>query len=231
MTYPRSTAISVLPETVVGKFATQVYAWMTGFLALTAGTSAISMALGTDRWLVAHPGIFIALLLGELALVGVYSGTRYSDNIVLPLWLVAAYTTLNGLTLSAVFREYQLSTLVLTFLLTSGIFGLASIFGFVGRSILHLGHWFLIALLGLIAAMIGNLFIGSRPLEYAISGIAIVIFTGLAAYDTQMVKERARHDPSTTNAVDSALELYLDFVNIFLNLLRLLGGSSSNSRD
>lgn len=228
MTYPRSTAISILPESVVGKFATKVYALMGGFLALTAAFSAIAMATGVDRWLIAHPWVFIGLLFLELGLVGAYGGTRRSENIALPLGLVFAYTILNGITFSAVFLSYHVSTIVVTFLLTSGIFGLATVFGFIGRSILQFGHWLLIGVLGLLAAMVVNLFIGSGLMDYVISCLAVVIFTGLAVYDTQMIKERARQNPSNIEALDGALELYLDFVNIFINLLRLIGGSSSS---
>jgi FtsH-binding integral membrane protein len=148
------------------------------------------------------------------------------------LFLVGAYTVLTGLTLSVMLVAYRPTTVGIAFLATAGVFGAASAYGFLAKKSLEgIGGWLVLGVLGLLGAMIANLFIGSKPMDYVISGVAVVLFTGLAAYDAQMIQRRGSENQSALTALDCALEVYLDFLNLFLHILRLFGMSSSNKDD
>lgn len=220
-----------LPE-VAGGFAAKVYTWMTGMLLVTAGTSIVAHNMGMVPWFQHHMGWFLAALGLELVLVAAFAGLRKSMRFVTGLILLAAYTILNGLTMSVVLAKYQWTTVALSFFLTSGVFTLASIYGHVTkRSLEGIGEWLFLALLGLVGAMVGNLFLHSRPMDYVISCVAVLVFCGLALYDSQKIKDLAAKNPSALAALDCALEVYLDFLNIFPHLLRLLGGPKTGKDD
>jgi FtsH-binding integral membrane protein len=219
-------------EDVLGLFAAKVYTWMTVMLLATAGASVLAIQMHMVQWYTAHSGWFLITLLAELGLVAVFAGFRKSLNFFTGLFLMSAYTILNGLTLSVVLTRYQPQTVAVAFVTTAGVFALASAYGFIAkRSLESLGGWLALGLLGLLGAMIANLFIGSRPMDYVISCVAVVIFTGLAAYDAQMIQKRGSENPTALTALDCALEVYLDFLNLFLHILRLFGGVQGNKND
>lgn len=226
--HPYRTSALMVSEPVVGNFAGKVYSWMTGMLVATACISFATIHAGIGQWFQHHPIIFASLLISELILVGMFSGLRDKLSFSKGLGLIGAYTTLSGLTLSVVLSHYSVSTLGIAFLASAGIFGLATLYGFVGRSLAKIGGWLLMGLVALIGVMITNLFLGSQLLDYVISCVSVVIFTGLAAYDAQMIRSRAAKSPSNLDALDCALEIYLDFLNIFLAILRLFGVKTKN---
>lgn len=227
-TSPYRTSALVVSEPVVGNFAGKVYSWMTGMLVATAGISFASIHAGADQWFQHHSLTFTGLLVFELILVGMFAGLREKLSFPKGLGLVGAYTVLNGLTLSVVLSCYHVSTLGVAFLASAGIFGLATLYGFIGRSLAKIGGWLFMGLIALIGAMITNLFLGSQLYDYILSCVTVVVFTGLAAYDAQVIRARAAKSPSNLDALDCALEIYLDFLNIFLAILRLFGVKTKN---
>jgi FtsH-binding integral membrane protein len=147
----------------------------------------------------------------------------------LTYWLYAA---LMGLSLSFIFLAYTHTSIARVFFITAGTFAATSLYGYTTRRDLSgFGSFLVMGLIGIILASIVNIFIGSTALEFAISVIGVLVFVGLTAYDTQKIKEwyAAADDRSTMGkkAIYGALSLYLDFINLFLMLLRLFGSSRS----
>lgn len=139
------------------------------------------------------------------------------------------YAILTGVSLSFIFVAYTASSLFLTFFVTAGTFGVMALIGYTtSTDLTKFGSILYMALIGLIIASVANWFMGSETMDYVISGIGVLIFTGLTAYDTQKLKHigmqvDANSDNGKKQAVFGALSLYLDFINLFLFLLRFLG--------
>lgn len=209
-------------------FIRSVYAWMFGGLLLTAGAA---------LWVVASPAMQSiifgnrampwVLMIIELGLVFYLSFriTRMSPGAAASAFLV--FALLNGLTLSAIFFVYQLGTIFQAFVAAAGMFGAMSVYGLVTkRDLTSWGSFFFMGLVGLIICSLINIFLKSSALGFAISVIGVFVFVGLTAYDTQKLKAYATAPQLRDNlAVYGALALYLDFINLFLMLLRLFGGS------
>ena len=209
-------------------FIRSVYAWMFGGLLLTA-LSAL--------WVVASPAmqqiIFgnrampWVLMLVELGLVMYLSFriTRMSPAAAASAFLV--FALLNGLTLSVIFLVYTAGTIFQAFATAAGMFGAMSVYGYVTkRDLTSWGSFFFMGLLGIIICSIINFFLKSPALAWGISFIGVFVFLGLTAYDTQKLKAYATAPQLRENlAVYGALALYLDFINLFLMLLRLFGGN------
>ncbi|KKB10825.1 membrane protein [Devosia geojensis] len=139
-----------------------------------------------------------------------------------------AFATVMGLSLSSIFAVYTDASIARVFFITAATFGAMSLYGYTTkRDLTSMGTFLFMGLIGLIIAMIVNIFLQSSALEFAISAIGVLIFVGLTAYDTQKIKESyASHygaDVLTKNAIMGALSLYLDFINLFMMLLRLFG--------
>lgn len=219
------------PE-VLANFGTKVYTWMAGMLLVTAGASGVALAAGAVQWFQAHVWVFITLLLVELGLVAAYSTLREKLSLATGLVLMGVYTILNGLTLSVLLAKYSPATVLVAFLASAGVFGGASFYGFVTkRSLESWGSWLFFGLLGLLGAMVTNLFLRSRPMDYLISGVAVLIFTGLAIFDAQAIRKKGMESQTALAALDMALEVYLDFINLFIHILRLFGGGGSYKKD
>ncbi len=153
---------------------------------------------------------------------------KMSSGTVLVLFLV--YSALMGTFLSSIFLAYKLTAIVATFFITAGTFGAMSVYGYFTKTDLtKMGSFLMMALFGLIIAMIVNIFLHSNTMGYIISIIGVLIFTGLTAWDTQQVKQlsAANLDPALADklATMGAMNLYLDFINLFLFILRIFGGS------
>jgi hypothetical protein len=204
-------------------FTSKVYLWMTSMLLLTTGFALGGHGLNIDRWFYAHRTWFLVFLFAELGLIAAFSFLREKLTFPKGAALVGAYTALNGLTLSTLFIEYNFSSMVVALLVSASVFGMATLYGFLGKDLLRFGHWLFVGLIGLLFAMIANILIASTVMGYVISAIAVVIFTVLAAYDAQMVRTTALSSPTNISALNCALEIYLDFLNIFLHILRLFG--------
>ena len=153
---------------------------------------------------------------------------KMSSGTVLVLFLV--YSALMGTFLSSIFLAYKMSAIVATFFITAGTFGAMTVYGYFTKADLtKMGSFLMMALFGLIIAMVVNIFLHSSTMSYIISIVGVLIFTGLTAWDTQQVKQlsAANLDPALADklATMGAMNLYLDFINLFLFILRIFGGN------
>lgn len=205
--------------------------WMTFALAVSGFCAwIVGHSEGLITTFVKNPILFTILLVAEIGLVlGIGAGIRKLSAATASA-LFILYSALNGITLSVVFLAYTQSSIVLVFGITAATFAVTAIFGAVTRTDLsRVGNVLVMALFGLIIASVVNFFMKSEMLYWICSYAGVVIFVGLTAYDVQKIK-RAYYaiDPNDTEnagriAVIGALELYLDFVNLFLYLLRIFG--------
>lgn len=208
---------------------TQVYAWMTAGLLLTgavamfiAGQPALVMAI------FGNPIVFFGLIIAQLgAVFGLsFAIGRISPAVATAIFL--GYATLNGLTLSMIFLVYTAASIASTFFITAGTFGAMSAYGYLTRRDLSgVGSFLMMALIGLIIASVVNLFWFNETLYWIITYAGVLIFVGLTAWDTQKIKRLAAEARDETTigriAIIGALTLYLDFINLFIYLLRILG--------
>ena len=208
-------------------FLTQAFAWMFVGLLLTAGVAAVVQ--GNQRLLDFAGEWTLLLIIGQLALVFVIAGaiSRISATVALGLFFVYAASV--GLTIGLIVSYYTTASVATAFLSASAMFGGAAIYGAVTkRSLAGLGGILFMGLIGLIAASLLNIFLGSNQLSFIISIVGIVIFAALTAYDVQRIQNgdiAAGVGSMEKAAVIGALHLYLDFINLFLFFLRLTGGS------
>jgi FtsH-binding integral membrane protein len=208
-------------------FIRSAYGWMFAGLMLTAGAALwVLMSAAMQNLILRTPGVMIGLIIVELGMVFFLSFrvTRMSPAAAASVFLV--YSLLNGLTLSVIAFVYTQAAIFQAFIVAAGMFGAMSVYGMVTkRDLTSWGSFFFMGLIGIILASVVNLFVGSDALGFAISLVGVFIFVGLTAYDTQKLKAYAKvSGTQTTNyAVIGALALYLDFINLFLMLLRLFG--------
>ncbi|MDO4212230.1 MAG: Bax inhibitor-1/YccA family protein [Bacteroidales bacterium] len=212
-----------------------VYMWMCFALAMTGLTAAavatqpqILQAIFTNQIL------FWGLFIGEFALVIFFSARIMSMSLTTAGLVFAAYSILNGVTMSFIFLAYTMESIATTFFITAGTFGAMSLIGYTTkRDLSTMGRILFMALIGVIIATVVNIFVGSSALQFGISILGVLIFTGLTAYDTQKIKMMVEMYGDQPNegvmklALLGSLSLYLDFINLFLYLLRFFG----NSRD
>ena len=210
----------------VRAFIRSVYAWMFGGLLLTAFASVWVVSSPAMQQLVRNPLVLIVLIIGELGLVVAISAglRRFSAATAASMFLV--YALLNGLTLSFIFFAYTKGSIVQAFAVAGGMFGAMSVYGLVTkRDLTSWGSFFFMGLIGIVICSVVNLFLHSGGLSFVISIIGVFVFVGLTAWDTQKLKSYATvGGPMQENlAIFGALALYLDFVNLFLFLLRIFG--------
>ncbi len=206
----------------------QVYVWMLFGLLVTAGLAYVTVATPLVN-LVANPIVMLVAILGELGLVLVISlgFNRLSAGVATLLFF--AYAALNGFTLAIVLLAFSIESIFLTFVATAALFGAMSIIGYTTHvDLTKLGTFLIMGVLGLVIAMVVNLFVNSGPLNLLISAAGVLIFTGLTAYDTQRIGRMAAQMSQEGEAgikfgIMGALRLYLDFINMFLFMLRLTG--------
>ena len=208
----------------------QVYLLMTLGLVVTAIVAAwVSVTPSLLRLIYSNWWVSIGLMVAQIALVIVLSAaiTRLSTGVGVALFL--AYAALLGVSLSAILLYYTQATITTTFLITAGTFGVMSIFGFVTkRDLTKLGNLMIMLLIGLIIGSVVNIFLRSSALYWILTYVGVGIFVGLIAYDTQKIKQLAAVSLSNEKGrgaivVMGALKLYLDFINLFLLLLRIFG--------
>jgi FtsH-binding integral membrane protein len=209
----------------------QTYLWMTGGLCLTAIIAlAVSQSFLLETLLLSNPMVLFGLILAELAMVFIISAAinRLSPGVAIALFL--AYAALNGVTLSFIFLVYVSASITAAFFVTAGMFGVISLYGYTTkRDLSGIGSLALMALFGLILASIVNVFIASPGLYWALTYLGVIIFVGLTAYDTQKIKRWSQSvNPNDTATIQrlgvlGALTLYLDFINLFLLILRIMG--------
>jgi uncharacterized protein len=212
------------------RFMASVYRWMTLGLGITA-LVAFFVAGSEDalRFVIGNRIVFFGLIIAEFGLVIAISAAANRLSAATAGGLFLVYSALNGATLSVVLLAYTGSSVALAFVTTAGTFGAMSVFATVTRRDLSTWSSFLfMGLIGIVIASVVNMFLHSSAMSFVISCAAVVVFTGLAAFDTQKLRALARAgEGSAAMPVNGALALYLDFVNLFLALLRLLG----NRRD
>ena len=205
----------------------QVYAWMSVGLAVTGFAAYGAYVTG---WVQALLPFMLVLVLAELGVVlGLSFGiSRMSATVATAAFV--GYALLNGLTLSVIFLVYTQSSIASTFFITAATFGCMSMYGYTTqRDLTSLRSFLFMGLIGLIVASLVNLFLQNELIYWILSYAGVAIFMGLTAYDTQKIKELSRvmgdQDSESFQkvAIMGALRLYLDFVNLFLYLLRLFG--------
>lgn len=222
--------MAVSPVAAESRFLTRVYGWMAVGLFLTALVSFFTLSSESAlRFILGNRLVFFGLILAEFGLVAWLSGLvgRMSATTASTVFLV--YSGLNGLTLSVVFLAYTAGSIASTFVVTGGTFGAMSLFGLMTKRRLDgLGSFCFMGLVGVVLASIVNVFLRNSMLEFVVSCVGVIVFVGLTAYDTQKIKMLASQvdtdsEEGRKGAVVGALSLYLDFINLFLMLLRLFG--------
>jgi uncharacterized protein len=219
-------------EVRVNDFVRSVYNWMfiglalTGFIAYYISTNdAVSTMIITNR------AIFFGLVIAELAIVFSISGMINRMSAATATGLFVLYSALNGAMLSSIFLVYKAPSIANTFFVCSATFLACSVYGWsTKKDLTSLGGFFMMGLFGIIIASLVNLFMRSSALSMIISYIGVFVFVGLTAYDTQKLKNMAATQPDGLDgevvrkgAILGALSLYLDFINLFLMLLRIMG--------
>ncbi|MGE5189216.1 MAG: Bax inhibitor-1/YccA family protein [Gemmatimonadota bacterium] len=211
-------------------FMPRVYGWMSLALALSALAAVTTVSTPALLSLVAGSRlVFFGLILAELGLVVFLSAAISRMSLRAARAGLIAYSLLNGLTLSVVFLAYTAESIGTTFLVTAATFGATSAFGYATkRDLTGLGSFLFMGLIGIVIASLVNVFLRNDVVSWVTTYAGVIVFVGLAAYDTQRIKAMAAAtgyagDAAGKVAVFGALALYLDFVNLFLMLLRLVG--------
>ena len=214
---------------LVGTVMRKTFGWMAMCLLITALT-AMGFVNSGLFYQVATSGAMWLLIIAELVLVFVLSARINKMSVTTATIMLIVYSALNGATLSFIFVVYSLGSIAKTFFITTGMFGVMALVGATTkRDLSKMGSILFMALIGLIIASLVNIFLHSSGLDWIISLIGVVLFTALTAYDVQRVKRLAAesdlYDDTQVGrlAVISALSLYLDFINLFLYLLRFFG--------
>jgi hypothetical protein len=223
-----TTSSSTTAAERVSAFLWKVYAWMAIGLGLTA-VVAYTVASSPDiiRALVLNRIMFFALIIAELGLVFFISARADRLAPATASGLFALYSALNGVTISVILIAYTGESVASTFVVTAGMFGALALFGSTTkRSLAGVGQFMMMGLIGLILASVIGLFWHNDALQFLISVVGVIVFTGLTAYDAQRLKQMALALPDgqlAGYAIVGALSLYLDFINLFLMLLRFTG--------
>lgn len=211
----------------ISAFIRSVYAWMFSGLALTA-LAAAWVYVSPAMQAIVFSGVMWVLIIAELGLVFWLSLRIQKMSPAAAASAFMVYSLLNGFTLSAVLFVYTGAAVFQAFAVTAGTFGAMSIYGLVTKkNLTSWGSFFFMGLIGIILASVVNVFLRSSALDMAVSVIGVFVFVGLTAYDTQKLKSyalAAEGERVTNFAVIGALALYLDFINLFLMILRLMGG-------
>lgn len=208
----------------------KVYVWMTlalvitGFTAYAVATSpALLMAIVGNRF------VLLGLIVAELALVVGISGAINRLSLTAATLMFVLYSVINGATLSVVFLAFTMSSITSVFFITAGTFATMALVGYTTKKDLtSMGRMLFMALIGLVIATVVNMFMRSSGLDMILNYVGVLVFVGLTAYDTQKIKEQLMMAGDAGEAwqkmaLVGALTLYLDFINLFLYLLRILG--------
>ncbi len=213
-------------------FLAKVFNWMAAGLGITGIVAYFTASTGLAMTIIGSP-IFIILIVAELGMVFFLSARIEKIQAGTATGLFVGYSILNGLTLSTIFLAYTTSSIAGTFFITAGMFGAMAVYGLVTkRDLSGWGSFLFMGLIGIILASIVNIFLNSSSMYWIISLIGVFIFTGLTAYDVQTIKRMGEEgimsqgeEAIRKGSIMGALRLYLDFINLFLMLLRFFGGS------
>lgn len=208
----------------------KVYTWMALALAIT-GVTAYGVAISPNliNLIFGSKMVFFGLIIAELAMVMILTARLNKLSLTSATMMFIGYSVLNGVTLSSIFLVYTMSSIASTFFICAATFGVMSAYGAMTKTDLSsMGKLLFMGLIGLIIATLVNVFVGNSMLDLIISYVGVLVFVGLTAWDTQKIKmmlaDADYMDESTQKlALIGALSLYLDFVNLFLYLLRIFG--------
>ncbi len=212
--------------TRVNGFIRSVYNWMAIGLAITG-----FVAFYVSQTIKVPPAIFFGLIIAELGLVFYLSSRIQKIQASTATALFVLYSALNGVTLSSLFFYYTHASIISTFFVCAGTFAACSVYGMMTkRDLTSLGGFMAMGLFGIIIASVVNMFLQSSGMSVIISYVGVLVFVGLTAYDTQKLKMMAMSQPDGLSngvirkgAIQGALSLYLDFINLFIMLLRIMG--------
>jgi FtsH-binding integral membrane protein len=219
-------ALGVKPDArLASAFLTQAFVWMFAGLLVTAGVAAVVQS--SEQLVAFAAGNFLILLIAQLGIVLGISAAINRISAVAALGLFFVYAATLGITIGLIVTAYPTASVVTAFLSASAMFGAAALYGATTkRSLAGLGGILFMGLIGIIVASVLNIFLASSTITWAISIVGVVIFTALTAYDVQRIQAgdlAARTGSMEKAAVIGALHLYLDFINLFLFMLRLVG--------
>ncbi|WP_337383219.1 Bax inhibitor-1/YccA family protein [Prevotella sp.] len=212
----------------------KVFVWMTLALAITGLTAyGVATSPAILSLIFSSKVTFFGLIIAEFALVFAISGAINRLSLSTATMLFILYSVINGATLSSIFFAFSVATISKVFFITAGTFGAMALVGYTTKTDLtSMGKLLFMALLGIIIASVVNIFVASSGLDLILSYVGVLVFVGLTAYDTQKIKQMCQAAPDAGEsaqklALIGALSLYLDFINLFLYLLRIFG----NNRD
>ena len=212
----------------------KVFVWMTLALAITGLTAyGVATSPALLSLIFSSKVTFFGLIIAEFALVFAISGAINRLSLSTATLLFILYSVVNGATLSSIFFAFSVATIGKVFFITAGTFGAMALVGYTTKTDLtSMGKLLFMALLGIIIASVVNMFVASSGLDLILSYVGVLVFVGLTAYDTQKIKQMCQAAPDAGEsaqklALIGALSLYLDFINLFLYLLRIFG----NNRD
>lgn len=212
------------------RFMVKVYNWMTAGLAVTGAMAFYVVNNPTMQSVVLHnKAVFILLMLAQLGLVFYLAGWVKSMPANQATGVFVLYAGLNGLTLSSIFLIYTAASITSAFLVTAGTFAAMSIYGYTTKKDLtSWGSFLFMGLIGIIIASLVNMFLHNETVSWIVTYAGVLIFVGLTAYDSQRIKMmnvlgNEGTDEDQKEAIIGALTLYLDFINLFLNILRIMG--------
>jgi hypothetical protein len=221
---------AVATATVADGFLARVYGWMTAGLALTALASMFTLSSEALLQLIfGNRMVFYGLIIAELGLVVALSAAINRISAATATLLFLVYSALNGVTFAAIFLIYTQSSIASTFFVASGTFAAMSCYGYLTkRDLTGWGSFLFMGLIGIIIASLVNIFLHSEMIYWITSYIGVFVFVGLTAYDTQKIKQIgqagfADAEQQKKSAILGALRLYLDFINLFVMLLRVMG--------
>lgn len=212
----------------------KVYVWMTLALAITGITAyGVATSPALLSLIFSSKAVFFGLIIAEFALVFAVSGAINRLSLSTATLLFVLYSVINGATLASIFMVFSMAVIGKVFFITAGTFAVMAFVGYTTKTDLtSMGKLLFMALVGIIIATVVNIFVKSAGFDLIISYIGVLVFVGLTAYDTQKIKQMLQMAPDAGEhmqkmALLGALSLYLDFVNLFLYLLRIFG----NNRD
>jgi len=228
MTRESALSAPALADERVRAFLRAVYGWMGAGLAITAVTAVfIASSPSLVATIATNRLLFWGLVIAQLGIVLVLSARVQQLQTGTASMLFIAYSALTGVTISFVLLAYTGESVASTFLVAAGMFGATAVYGTTTRrSLAGVGQFFFMGLIGLLLASLVGVFWHNDGLQFMISLVGVIVFTGLAAYDAQRLKAMALALPDGqigSSAIVGALALYLDFINLFLFLLRFLG--------
>ena len=212
------------------RFMVKVYSWMAGALAIT-GIVAMwaASSISVITFIYQNTWVFIGLMIAKLLMVGSLAGCVHKMSATTATIVFISYSVLTGFVFSGLFLIYTAGSIASTFFITGGIFAVMSAYGyFTGNDLTKFGNILIMLLVGLIIASIVNIFMNSSTLYWITTYAGVFIFTGLIAYDTQRIKEHniignEGTEEDRKEAILGALSLYLNFINLFVMLLRIFG--------